>query len=56
MISGELFRLFDIWWSRHAKRTPLPSQTKLARALKAAGITSEKRGGKMRYIGVALAD
>jgi hypothetical protein len=52
--SAQLFQAFDVWWSRNAKGQPMPTQTALGRTLKAEGIVSGKRGGKMRYPGVEL--
>ena len=51
--AGQLYETFSEWWRVNAPGELIPSHVALSRALEAAGITKERRAGKVRYQAMA---
>ena len=49
LTGAEVYEMFSAWWRVHCLGELMPSQTILSAALVEAGISREKRGGKIRY-------
>ena len=49
LTGAQVYDLFAAWWRAHCAGELIPSQTFLSAALVEAGISREKRGGKIRY-------
>ena len=49
LTGAQVYELFAAWWRAHCEGELIPSQAFLSATLVEAGISREKRGGKIRY-------
>lgn len=47
--AGQIYEAFEAWWSASAPGVRVPSQVALSKALVAAGLAKQKKGGRMVY-------
>lgn len=52
----EILAGFRKWWADHCPGMPIPSQKRLGMRLRITGHQKAKRGGRVRYLNIALRD